>query len=480
MQNDLTQLEVLTDLEAALNTLRAGRPDCVPDYERLVDPLTGLIRWVRQRQVAPEAPVGITSWSARGADARRIGEWPADPTGGGDGLDPEKCRLAAIGEFVERYCGNYVGSNLRKNTYHAEMAAGMNPLDPETLALFSARQYQEPGFPFVPFSRQLPVNWVDAVSLVTGDHVSVPASLVWVNYIYGRYINEPRTNFQQFSGLATGASLRDAARSGLAELIERDATMMWWHGNYEIPLVDPEGDSVVKALTVPRRPEITWNLTAIPSEFGIPVIGALMTDERDGITGMGFACKGSAADAAIKAIAEAVQLRTLSLQMQDPNGKIRQSIKKGVIHSNTLRPYRADRKYADSFRSDYKDVTDLAHQSQIYLDRRMWHTLERVTATSSTVTFNDMPRVTNDLLDHMVSKLAARGMDVLCVDVTTPDIAEVGLWVVRVIVPGLLPNGTAGLPFLGGSRLYDVPVANGWRSDRLSEEGVYREPLPHS
>ena len=51
------------------------------------------------------------------------------------------------------------------------------------------------------------------------------------------------------------------------------------------------------------------------------------------------------------------------------------------------------------------------------------------------------------------------------VDVTTADVARTGYRVVRVVVPGLIPNWPAGFPFLGKRRVQDIPVQLGGGRD---------------
>ena len=55
-------------------------------------------------------------------------------------------------------------------------------------------------------------------------------------------------------------------------------------------------------------------------------------------------------------------------------------------------------------------------------------------------------------LKKVLSLLESRGFDVLVVDLTTPDVREVGFRVVRVLIPGLQPlHGDHCYPFLGGT-----------------------------
>ena len=68
-------------------------------------------------------------------------------------------------------------------------------------------------------------------------------------------------------------------------------------------------------------------------------------------------------------------------------------------------------------------------------------------------------------------RLRARGLDVLVVDLTTPDVRELGFRVVRVLIPGLQPlHGDHRYPFLGGTRWSEVPFRLGLRDKALTED----------
>jgi len=57
-------------------------------------------------------------------------------------------------------------------------------------------------------------------------------------------------------------------------------------------------------------------------------------------------------------------------------------------------------------------------------------------------------------------------------------VGAAGLRVVRVIVPRLYGNAAPAFPYLGGRRLYEVPVEQGWVPGPVSETTLVRHPLP--
>jgi ribosomal protein S12 methylthiotransferase accessory factor len=63
-----------------------------------------------------------------------------------------------------------------------------------------------------------------------------------------------------------------------------------------------------------------------------------------------------------------------------------------------------------------------------------------------------------------------RGLELLAADLTRP---EIGVPVVKVVVPGLRPLW----PRFAPGRLFDVPVAAGWRKRRAGEGRMNPVPI---
>jgi ribosomal protein S12 methylthiotransferase accessory factor len=75
-------------------------------------------------------------------------------------------------------------------------------------------------------------------------------------------------------------------------------------------------------------------------------------------------------------------------------------------------------------------------------------------------------------IDVCLARLAQFGHEVLMVDLTRPQLRDLGLHVVKVIVPGLRHFWAR----FGPGRLYDVPVALGWRDTPIDEADL--NPIP--
>ncbi|WP_131773933.1 YcaO-like family protein [Protofrankia symbiont of Coriaria myrtifolia] len=484
-----------------------------PAERRLVDARLGVITQVVPYEPSARMPSSWVGWSARAGDSRAFAAWTGERYGFGASLgDHDRARRAAVGEVVERYCGNAVPEKLEIASYAALAAAGRDALDPASFALYSDRQYEARGFPFQRFTRDLPVAWVPGRDLHTGRPVLVPASMAYLNYFRGGHAGEPVTHAMLYAGIATGENREHAERFALEELFERDANTIWWasgtsphtvadaadllaqynipfcpevgggHGDKHASVYEDLHENVHKNGRGNRREnEYVIRLFRIPGQFDVPVLAAFLTDPGEGLVSYGTACRASPWEAAKKALVEAFAMLELTAELADPDSAHWRAIARGEIPAHAYRPYRADRRYAEDFRPDFHDLIDLPAVAQLYLDPRMQgKPLDRLREQARPVRLTDIPAVEEARArQHYLDILAERNLRAVSVDVTTSDVCAAGLTVVRVVVPGLYCNPPAAFPYLGGSRLYTVPTELGWVSEQLTEETVYPYPIPH-
>jgi len=449
--------------------------------EQLVDSRLGLITRVTCQSAPSGTLRSCVTCTAHVSATRCFSSWSADPeTSGAAFDDQDAAQRAAIGEAVERYCGNAVPESLMVTSFTKLVASGRRAIDPIELALYSDRQYRTPGFPFVPLTRDLDVAWVSGRDLADGTATLVPASLVYLNYHRAGHVGRPATNVQAFAGIAAGRTVAAATRAALEELLERDAVTMWWASGAPAARIElPPGSRLGHLLADPDGADLDVTVLQIPSSFGVPVLGAYLVDAQRRVVALGTACRSSSAAAALKALTEAVVTYRLNLDLLDPYCAFWEAVAAGRIDPAPYRPFRTDRRYRDSFRADWRDVHDLSMHLQIYLDPRMQDEhLHRLCAPPATTSLLDLPDIGSDPPSVYLDVLLAQGLRPVAVDLTTRDVAAAGLRVVRVVVPGLYASAPAAFPMLGGRRLYREPVERGWLSRPLTEDTVVRAPTP--
>ena len=454
-----------------------------PSEKLLVDSRFGIVTRVVPYQPRPWMPRCWVGWSARAANTRMFATWEGERFGFGAALnDHDRARRAAVGEAVERYCGNAVPEHLEIASYADLAEAGRLAVDPTTLALYSENQYRTRGFPFTRFTRETPVAWVAGRDLHTGESVLAPASMAYLNYFRGAHAAEPATHAMLYAGIATGENREHAERFGLEELFERDANTIWWASGTSPQTVTDAADLLHRYnIESAGGNGLVIRLFRIPGQFEVPVLAAFVEEPEQGLIAYGSACRANPWEAAKKALAEAFAMLELTAQIAVGDSAHWQVVAGGQIPAHTYRPYRADRRYADDIRPDFHDLVDLPAVAQLYLDPRMQgEPLDRMRENARTTRFADIPAVDEDgARQRYLDMLAAQQLRAVSVDVTTPDVRSAGLTVVRVIVPGLYCNPPAAFPYLGGERLYEVPAALGLVDCKLTEDTLYPYPIPH-
>ncbi|WP_326553907.1 YcaO-like family protein [Micromonospora sp. NBC_01813] len=463
----------------------------------LVDERTGVVRRVVADAPRDGFPRSYTAATAQVAATGRFADWRADPTGHGSAFDdPDAARAAALGEAVERYCGNAPPCGVRVATFDQLRADGVAALDPQAVPLYSTAQYAAPGFPFVPMTRDLPMRWVPARPLdqpsrsatadtttdASGDTLLVPASLVVLN---PGHDGLPATNLQMYAGIAAATTPADACHRALLEVVERDALTVWWLGGGPTVALDGVEEQVEALLAArPARQGLSESLTAtvlaVPNRLGLPVVAALVADPRDGTCALGAACRTDTTAALRKALLEALDGLAVAAELLDPASALWRAVATGAAYAHPYRPFRADRGYAADYRADLRDVHDLACHTQLYLDpsvqQRLLPRLRRPQSRVSAADLDAAARATGGPL----RALLAAGLQPLWTDLSTPDVRLAGLHVARVVVPGVAAYAPAAFPLLGVPRLYAEPSSLGWTSAPLREEDLMLDPLPYS
>jgi ribosomal protein S12 methylthiotransferase accessory factor len=452
-------------------------------YARLVDARFGIVTGLRTLPSRPDGPPGMVTVQALGCDIGRVTPWCNDPVGGGTSCGdataaPRSAAHSAVGEIVERYCGNIIRTDLlRHASYDDLVAAGEYAVDPDRLALFSPQQYAAPGFPFRELTRDHPIHWVPGRSLTRNRAAWLPASLVYVNWYGNGPDPGPPVNDTWFAGIAAGRSLDDAICSGLEEVIERHATMVWWlnaqplHGVVPSPALRqlwPDGGG-------PRR----W-LIHLDNELAIPVMAGVVEDVEAQVLTIGFAARADPVEAGIKAWSEALTLQSISQDVANPDSIYHQVVASGRMVDQGLKPWRADRRYLDDYRTDFHDVTSLLCQSQVFLDPRAVERVRPWVDVPVDRAVDDLPRLADRRLAEYQSRVEAAGHEIFYADVTAADVAATGLRVARTLVPGLVGNSPAAFPYLGRAAAARSAVQLGWRATPLPEAELTMIPIPHT
>ncbi|MBB6732581.1 TOMM precursor leader peptide-binding protein [Cohnella zeiphila] len=382
---------------------------------------------------------------------------------GGRGHSYEQSGYTAMLEGLERYC-SLTARGKRTAVAGSYRQFADRALDPRKAGLYEAEQYEQPDFPYEPFDDDLVLNWVWGYSFGKGRPILVPEQLAYYTASGGESFVMESSN-----GCALGSSLEEAIFHGILEAAERDSFLMTWYARLPIPRLDPEsaGDPelshMVNRLRATEGYEtLLFNAT---TENRIPAVVAVLRNTRP--TGANLVCSAGAhpdpVRAAKGAICEAAghvgylserlkrERDEIALMLDDPS-----LVGTMEDHAALYSHPQAEERFAFLLKSSAPP-------------RAFGEQFERRKRSA-------------DLTDDLKSTIAVfreLGLDVIVVDQTAPEIARIGLHVVKVLIPGLLPM-TFGhqLRRLNGlERLYRIPTVLGFAKQPLTAGRL--NPYPH-
>ena len=433
---------------------------------RAVGGRAGIIKDVLNLMIEPDDPrlfhavtdVTDTAW-LYGRGGR--GENGATGNGGGAGLTSELAIASAIGETIERTCSSiYDQRSLVVSSYADLQRVGKRAVSPYSFALFSDRQYSRPDFAYHRFSEDLVVSWAYGYSLAKEEPILVPACLVYLPYKYEHHDDLIADGVS--TGLCCARSVPEAILGGLYEVIERDAIMIMWMNKLPCPRLNPSSDLWLSTLLQERfgPSGLILSINDISTDIPIPVVFGLLVDEQnEGIAvTVGAAANLNAEEAALKALVEAAQGRLWIKHIERRRG---------------IRKYREDFSDVESFEDHVRLFGSL--DKIPYVDFLLRSPVER--DILSVQTLGAMEPAQD--LRKCVDTLAAKGLDVIAVNLTQPDVEELGFHVVKVLVPGLVDiNAHHSYPLLGAMRLYSVPRLLGYKDRDTREDEMNPHPHP--
>jgi oxazoline/thiazoline synthase len=358
----------------------------------------------------------------------------------GRGRTLVEARAAAVCEAMERYCGAWIeGTPTIRSSWDRLDRRAIHPAE---VLLFSDAQYAgrsawnaDPvnALQHVPevFDEAREVDFSHAWSLTREEPILVPAGLVW----YGH--PDLRTHpyaMTDSNGCAAGGSLSEATLHALCEIYERDAVAIWWYNRLSRPAVDLEGlddphaHAVIEACR--RAGRSAWVLD-ITTDLGMPAYAAVSCDGDDG----GRVLFGFGAH---------------------PDG--RRAIRRALAEMDQLRPMVSGSDVNSPSRYAAHDPATLRWLRVVTCADEPW------LRPAGTVAPRDqpVPDAIGDVIGGFVDELAKSGIETVLVDQSRPDI---GIAVARVIAPGMRHFWRRTAP----GRLFDAPVALGWRPDRTPE-----------
>jgi thioglycine synthase len=307
----------------------------------------------------------------------------------GKGATVEESRISAIMEGIERYSAEAHDRVIRTALY--QEFEGREPvLNPEELILPEGAVLDRY------------MSWYQGYDIVNNETLWVPAFAVF-HPVPPRHRGVFRTNT---NGLASGNTIEEAVFHALSEVIERDAWSLVESTRQTGPAVVGIDDPVINDMQkkfADAQVEVT--IRDITSDIGIPTIAAVADDvllKDPSLLTIGIGTHTSARIAVMRALTEVAQSRLTQIHGAREDTTIADLRKKmGYERAKRINGYW----YRDNGTVDY-----------------------------STITSSDTDDFLKDI-QNIITALGKKGLDrVIVVDLTRE---EIGIPVVRVIVPGL-------------------------------------------
>ncbi len=363
--------------------------------------------------------------------------------GVGSGITKEEAIISAIYESLERISGSIPpGEDIYLwATYKDLEKKGYNALHPSELTLYLPEQYSDPNFPYIPFSEETLVRWVKGKIAMTNEEIYVPANFVYMYPFKDSYIFEATSN-----GLSAGKTFEEAASNALSEVIERDALMITWLAKIPRPHIAIKNEELSQIFKERFSPSgLEFHIIDITLDIKVPTVMVISIDRKHktGIM-VGASSKPNIENAIYKALLEG-------------GYQGRETLKYFNKTADKLSPHEVE-----TFLDHLKFYSNLKHEQAfefLLYTEEIEYKYPKVDPTSE--------------YEYIVSKIKNVGLNAIVVDVTTPEISEKGISVVRAIVPGTMQlNAEYKTRTLGVKRLYTVPKNMGYTFRDLN-------PYPH-
>ncbi len=368
--------------------------------------------------------------------------------------------VKALGETVERYSAAiYDRTELPLFAY----ANAPGPVvSPSSFALYSEDQYHA-GFPWARFSTDTLVRWHQAVDLVSGESLYVPACRIFLPYFFDPAAGEVAIDQPMSTGLACHESFAKASLKAIFEVVERDAFSILWQRGVTPKAIDPssldERHRDIRNRFVRCGYEL--DLYYLEMDHSIPTCLSVLRGTSGGQPASVFAAAsalnpGTALQKSLEELAHTLAYCEMILRTKP----------------------RLENRFPS-----FDNVRDQESHLNFHIDPEHEHALGFLSENPVKIGLGEIENLSHgiaeDDLRQAAELIAGVNERVLICDLTTPDVAEVGLTVVRALIPGFHPlrMGHENRA-LGGGRLWRIPEKQGLRCKFERTDNPYPHPYP--
>ncbi len=302
------------------------RPATAALLRRMLSPLCGLDEMIGFMTRTHSDPLFITA-GAELCGVHLLRKQPRPKPGahhiGGSGMVLDEAVIRCLGETVERYAQLVSEVTLQPRivfrSYNRIECHGESVLSPAYLIYFTQAQLALRGFPFQAFERDLSLGWIKAASFTGEPDTWIPAQLLLVGYVPKRKQGEPWLSSAVTTGTAAHTVPELALRNAILELIQIDSVMGHWYSAPRAPEILLDSRTSALATVIRKRfgthspPRFYWVRNADLVSF---TISCVIRQRSLPCLGVGLGADTRLVPAMYKALLEAlgvVQLAKINL-----------------------------------------------------------------------------------------------------------------------------------------------------------------------
>ena len=359
--------------------------------------------------------------------------------GSGSSMDRDLARSKAICEALERYC------NLSYDPA-AVVVASRDELGEAALDLNLYHRGLDSEYRIasahVPPDNAARMRWVKGNSLIDGRELWVPFAAVYISTPY-KYPGEAFV-IPISTGCALAANFERAAVSGTLELIERDTLSLTWLQQMPLRRIDYSASTNPELWERIRRIEaagIEQHFFDATTDLGFPTAYLIQTSSRGDLHLLVMA-------------ATRFNMEDAMIRVMDEASSTRAALEKLARKPPLYDP------------ANFGSFTRLTDGAVYYADRRNSEAFDFLLRDPPTVALADVRRVDaadeRQMIAQVANTFAGRGLELVAVDITVPQLRQLGISVVRMLAPQLLPlTVNYNMKYGATPRLYDAPARMG-------------------
>jgi ribosomal protein S12 methylthiotransferase accessory factor len=360
---------------------------------------------------------------------------------GGVGITLEESLWRCIGEVIERYCwylnGVYHVNDLVFGNYN-NVVKDYEVIDFNKIYLFSDFQYRNPKFPFEKFTKNTKIYWIPMYDIINKKEILYPAQLVLP--IYPGMEKETIIGYSTTSGISAHMSFKQSIETSLLEQIERDAFLLTWYGKIKVPRLVFSEDDWKRMFKFDMNSFPLYNLNVFDitqKDFKIPTFLSIINTKSKWPrmrTLIGVASHFNLENAIYKSILESFQGISFA--------------KRSYLLLNS-----------DQNKINIKDIMDFDRNFIFYLKYKK-NIFDFLINSSSRVYLKDLLKKRKSDFKKCIKKIRNKKWYLLTLDLTLPEISEIGFYVTKTLIPELIQLSIPSFPFLAHPRYKNIKIKN--------------------